>query len=73
MIKAQKRITSEEIKFSVVINSLNLVLKDLENKETNLSSGVKKLSDDLVEAYGEPNYDWLSKQGEGNAYKILLF
>ncbi|GAB2026269.1 hypothetical protein [Lactovum odontotermitis] len=76
--------------FKKVINDLNLRYKELESWQTGgLTTGSKKLRDDLIEAYGEPvraidnwkesDPDYIFsqrawiKRGEENPYRRLTF
>jgi hypothetical protein len=45
-----------DTKFQDGVNALNLSLQGLKERKKELTSDVKKLSEDLIETYGEPNY-----------------
>ncbi|MBL3715721.1 hypothetical protein AALM99_03890 [Lactococcus muris] len=69
LLRCKKNILSANMKFSDCINSLNLSLSALDK----LTPKVQKLSEELIEVYGRPDYRELSNIGKKVSYKLIGF
>lgn len=59
-----------DTKFQDGVNALNLSLQGLKERKKELTPDVKKLSEDLIEIYGEPNYRVGAKSDDSNVMAV---